>query len=136
LWKYPKWKHNSGFKSQNHLYNFWFAKEHILKSSMAIIVESPGNVWKLEENHIHNAVAIFGCSMSDRQKMILDSSGAMSLILLTDNDEAGQKAAAQIKNKCEKTYRIFIPKISKPDVAEMTLEEIKTEIKDYIEKII
>lgn len=136
LWKYPKWKHNSGLKSQNHLYNFWFAKEHILKSGMAIIVESPGNVWKLEENNIHNAVAIFGCSMSDRQKMILDSSGAMSLILLTDNDEAGQKAAAQIKSKCEKTYRIFMPKISKPDVAEMTLEEIKTEIKDYIEKII
>lgn len=136
LWKFPKWKHNAGFKSQNHLYNFWYAKEHILKSGIAIIVESPGNVWRLEENGIHNSVAIFGCSMSDRQKMILDSSGAMSLVILTDNDEAGHKAAEQIKTKCEKTYRIYIPKISKPDVAEMSCEEIQIEIKDFIEKII
>jgi len=136
LWKYPKWKHNAGFKSQNHLYNFWYAKEHILKSGIAIVVESPGNVWKLEENEIHNAVAIFGCSMSDRQKMILDSSGAMSLVILTDNDDAGHKAAQQIKSKCEKTYRIYMPKITKPDVAEMSGEEIKVEIKNFIEKII
>lgn len=136
LWKYPKWKHNAGFKSQNHLYNFWYAKEHILKSGTAIIVESPGNVWRLEENGIHNSVAIFGCSISDRQKMILDSSGAMNLVILTDNDEAGQKAAEQIKNKCEKTYRIHIPKITQPDVAEMSSDEIQTQIKDFIEKII
>lgn len=136
IWKFPKWKHNAGFKSQNHLYNFWFAKQHILNSQTAIIVESPGNVWKLEENKIHNSVAIFGCSLSDRQKIMLDSSGAMNLIILTDNDDAGQKAALQIKHKCEKTYRIFIPKISKPDIAEMTSSEIDSEIKTFIENII
>jgi hypothetical protein len=47
-WRFPKWKHNSDFKSQNHLYNYWFAKEHISKTNTVIIVESPGNVWKLE----------------------------------------------------------------------------------------
>lgn len=135
-WKYSKWKHNQDFKSQNHLYNFWFAKEHILKSHTVIIVESPGNVWKLEENGIHNSVAIFGSSMSDRQKIILDSSGAMNIVVLTDNDDAGKKAANQIKNKCQNTYRIFIPQISKPDVADMTKEEIDNEIKKYIESII
>jgi len=135
-WKYSKWKHNHEFKSQNHLYNFWFAKKHILDSSVVIIVESPGNVWKLEENNIHNSVAMFGSSLSDRQKIILDSSGAMNIVVLTDNDEAGKKAAEQIKNKCQNTYRIFIPQISKPDIAEMTKEEIKTEIIDYIGKII
>ena len=135
-WKYSKWKHNQDFKSQNHLYNFWFAKEHILKSHTVIIVESPGNVWKLEENGIHNSVAIFGSSMSDRQKIILDSSGAMNIVVLTDNDDAGKKAANQIKNKCQNTYRIFIPQISKPDVADMTKEEIDDEIKKYIESII
>lgn len=135
-WKYSKWKHNQDFKSQNHLYNFWFAKEHILKSHTVIIVESPGNVWKLEENDIHNSVAIFGSSMSDRQKIILDSSGAMNIVVLTDNDDAGKKAANQIKTKCQNTYRIFIPQISKPDVADMTKEEINHEIKKYIESII
>lgn len=135
-WKFPKWKHNKEFKSQNYLYNFWFAKEHILKSGFAIIVESPGNVWRLEENGIYNSVGIFGSSLSDRQKILLDSSGAMNLIILTDNDEAGKKAAVQIKNKCQNTYRVFIPQISKPDVGDMTSDEINIEIKEYIEKII
>jgi 5S rRNA maturation endonuclease (ribonuclease M5) len=55
---------------------------------------------------------------------------------LTDNDEAGKKAAQQIKNKCQNTYRIFIPEISKPDIADMTTEEINKEIKEYLGKII
>ena len=135
VWKFSKWKHNADFKSQNHLYNFWFAKEHILKSGIAIVVESPGNVWRLEENGIHNSVAMFGSSLSDRQKILLDSSGAMSLVILTDNDDAGRKAAQQIKSKCQNTYRVFIPTITQADVGEMTSEQINTEIKSYLGKI-
>ena len=101
---YSKWKHSANFKSQNSLYNFWFAQQHIQKSGIAILVESPGNVWKLEENGIHNSLGIFGAALSDRQKIILDSSGAMTIIVLTDNDEAGRKAAQQIKEKCENTF--------------------------------
>ncbi len=134
-WKYSKWKHSNGFKSQNYLYNFWFAKEHILETGSVILVESPGNVWKLEENGIHNSVGLFGCSLSDRQKLILDSSGAMNIIILTDNDDAGKKAAEQIQNKCSKTYNILIPKISKNDIGEMTSDEITIEIKNYLEQI-
>jgi 5S rRNA maturation endonuclease (ribonuclease M5) len=136
IWKHCKWKHNYEFKSQNHLYNFWFAKEFILKTHTAIIVESPGNVWRLEESGIHNSVGIFGSSLSDRQKILLDSSGAMNLIILTDNDEAGRKAAEQIKAKCQNTYRIFIPQINKSDIGEMTVEEINKEIKPYLESIV
>lgn len=132
-WRYSKWKHSSSFKSQNTLYNYWYAKEHIAKLGYVIIVEGPGNVWKLEEHAIHNSVAIFGASMSDRQKIILDSSGAMSIIVLTDNDEAGKQAAIQIQNKCAKTYRIFIPTISQPDVADMTSDQIQSEIISFIE---
>jgi DNA primase len=117
------------------LYNFWFAKEHILETGSVILVESPGNVWKLEENGIHNSVGLFGCSLSDRQKLILDSSGAMNIIILTDNDDAGKKAAEQIQNKCSKTYNILIPKISKNDIGEMTSDEITIEIKNYLEQI-
>lgn len=135
-WLYSKWKHSLDFKSQNHLYNFWFAKEHIYKTGVAIVVESPGNVWRLEENGIHNSVAIFGSSLSDRQKILLDSSGAMSLVVLTDNDDAGKKAAEQIKSKCQNTYRVFVPTISKPDIGEMTSQEIQTEIQEYMERII
>lgn len=133
---YSKWKHSANFKSQNSLYNFWFAKKHIKDTGVAILVESPGNVWKLEENNIHNSLGIFGAALSDRQKIILDSSGAMTIIVLTDNDEAGRKAADQIKEKCQNTYRVFIPSITKADIADMTSEEINTEIKDYIRGVL
>lgn len=134
-WTFPKWKHSSDFKSQNYLYNFWFAKQFITQSYTAILVESPGNVWRLEESGIHNSVAMFGSSLSDRQKIILDSSGAMNLIILTDNDEAGRKAAEQIKNKCQNTYRIFIPNISKNDIGDMSITEIHQELKPQLDKI-
>ena len=132
---YPKWKHSHNFKSQNTLYNIWYAKEYIQKTSSVILVESPGNVWRLEEAGIHNSVALFGCNLSDRQKIILDSSGAMSIIVLTDNDEAGQKAAEMIKQKCSNTYRIYIPTISKSDVGEMSIEEIHQHISPFLESI-
>jgi len=132
IWKYPKWKHNADFKSQNHLYNFWFAKQHISKTSNVILVESPGNVWKLEECGIHTSVALFGSNLSDRQKIILDGSGAMNIITIMDNDNAGHKATEQIYNKCKNTYNIKNIKITKSDIAEMTHEEIQKEIKDKL----
>lgn len=135
-YKYCKWKHSSGFKAQNHLYNIWFAKEHIKKSNTAIIVESPGNVWRLEEAGIHNSVAMFGSSLSDRQKIILDASGAMTIVILTDNDEAGDKAAEQIISKCQNTYKIIRPKINKADIAEMTIAEINEQIVPILENIL
>ena len=107
-----------------------------MKTSSAIIVESPGNVWRLEEAGIHNSVGIFGSSLSDRQKIILDGSGAMNIIILADNDDAGKKAAQQIKKKCEKTYNIYIAQITKTDIGEMSVEEIKSEIKPFLEKIV
>jgi DNA primase len=132
LWKYCKWKHNKDFKSQNHLYNFWFAKDSILDSSQVILVESPGNVWRLEEEGIHNSVAMFGSSLSDRQKILLDGSGAMNIIILTDNDDAGDKAAKIIEEKCKNTYKVKRISITKSDVAEMTKEEINNQIKRFL----
>lgn len=131
-WKYSKWKHNYQFKSQNHLYNLWYAKKYILESSKVILVESPGNVWKLEENGIHNSVALFGSSLSDKQKILLDGSGAMTIISIMDNDEAGTKALEIIKNKCRNTYNIININISKPDIAEMNSDEIEKEIRVYL----
>lgn len=132
-WLYSKWKHNKGFKAEDTLYNYWFAKDHIKKYGTAILVEGPGNVWRLEENKIHNSVAIFGSNISNKQKMLLDTSGAMNIVVLTDNDAAGEKAKEQIKNKFGQTYRIFCPKISKNDVGDMSNQEIKEQIIDYLE---
>jgi 5S rRNA maturation endonuclease (ribonuclease M5) len=128
LWKYSKWKHNTGFKSQEHLYNFWFAKDHIQRTKNIVLVESPGNVWRLEESGIHNSVAIFGSSLSDKQKLLIDSSGAMNIILLMDNDSAGEKAIEQITEKCKKIYRIYPIRIDTSDIGDMSIIDIQEKI--------
>lgn len=124
----PKWRHNKGFKAEDQLYNLWFAKEHIQRTNEIILVESPGNVWKLEENGIHNSVATFGAHLTDKQKMLLDISGAMKIIVIMDSDEAGEIARKQIDQKCSKTYNIEHIRLSKNDVADLTQEELKTQI--------
>ena len=129
---YSKWKHNYGFKTQNHLYNYWFAKQYIKDSGEVILVESPGNVWRLEEAGIHNSVAIFGSSLADIQKMILDISGAMTIYTIMDSDEAGQKAADYIYKKCQRTYNVYNITIDFPDVASMSIQQINEFIKPKV----
>lgn len=127
-WKYSKWKHNFGFKTQNYLYNLWYAKDYIRDTKTVILVESPGNVWKLEECGFRNSVAIFGSSLADTQKMLLDASGAMQLILLMDNDKAGQQASDLISKKCSRTYNVYVPNFVESDVAETDSEIIIKEL--------
>lgn len=134
-WLMSKWRHNKDFQTKEYLYNYWFAKDFIKKTGHAIIVESPGNVWRLEESGIHNSIAIFGCSLSDKQKMLLDMSGALTLVLIMDNDDAGKKATDAIIKKCQKIYNIQNIDISKNDIASMTIQEIKTEISSKLEKL-
>lgn len=133
IWKYSKWKHNKNFKTQEHLYNYWFAKDFIKSSHTVILVESPGNVWRLEEAGIHNSVAIFGSSLQHKQKMLLDISGAMNIITIMDNDDAGTAAAHNIQEKCHRTYNIKHIKPSANDVAEMSVDAVKQEILPQIQ---
>lgn len=132
-WLGSKWRHSKNFKTQEYLYNYWFAKEFILNSKTVILVESPGNVWRLEEAGLHNSVAIFGSSLSHKQKMLLDISGAMNIVTIMDSDDAGQEAAKQIEQKCGRTYNIKNIKLNYNDVAEMTPIQIKTEILPQIQ---
>jgi hypothetical protein len=127
-WKYSKWRHNKNFKTQECLYNYWFAKDHISSSHTVVLVESPGNVWRLEEAGIHNSVAIFGASLSHKQKMLLDISGAMNIVTIMDNDQAGQAAAKNIEDKCCRTYNIKHIQLTANDIADMTIEQIHESI--------
>lgn len=108
---FPKWRHNKGFNKEKYLYNYCYAKEHIMRQNIAIIVESPGNVWRLDEIGVFNVVAIFGTSLNKDQKKLLDESGALALILLMDNDSAGEEAANKIKKQCGSLYQIFTPNV-------------------------
>lgn len=106
-WMYSKWKHSGGFRAQDNLFNFWYALESIKQTATVILVESPGNVLKLVQAGIPNVVATFGAHLTDSQKFKLDCSGAMTMILLLDNDEAGNTARVEIREMCNRTYRVF-----------------------------
>lgn len=129
--KYTKWMNSAGFNKEKHLYNLNNAKPFILKTGVCVVVESPGNVWKLEEAGILNSVALLGASMNDDQKSLLDASGAMTLYCLMDNDSAGQAGANEIYKKTHRCYKV-IKDFCNTDVAESNKEELET-LKESIE---
>jgi 5S rRNA maturation endonuclease (ribonuclease M5) len=133
---FPKWRHTKGLEKNKILYNYWKAKEHILSTNTIILVESPGNVWRLEEAGIHNAVAIFGTTLNPEQLALIDESGALNIILLMDNDDAGREAADRIRKQCERTYRVYSIAIKADDVAVMSTNEVTQDIKPLLDKIV
>ncbi len=130
-----KWKNSPGFESSQCLYNLWFSKPHIEKTSTIVLVEGPGDVWRLEEAGIHNSVAIFGTDLSDSQLQLLDSTWSMNAVVLTDGDEAGQKAARNIAEKLRRTHRLYFPNLSENDVGDLCVDKVTNDIKPMLTKI-
>lgn len=125
--KYQKWLNTHGFKTNEYLYNLWFAKNSIEQTNNVILVEGPGDVWKLEEAGIHNSLAIFGSSLSNTQEYILDSLGITNVTIITDNDEAGLHAREQIEQRLKLKFKVKSIPISVNDVGDMKIEEIKND---------
>ena len=126
--KYIADKHSKGFK-KSVLYGLNIAKDFMGKKKVLFLLEGQGDVWRMHEAGFKNSVSIFGSSISDDQLLILEQSGALNLIILTDYDDAGKKAAKQIVKKCGRRFNYYRPEISKKDVGEMTIEQIHEEIK-------
>jgi DNA primase len=131
-----KWRTSSRkekkFVDKEWLYNYWFSRDEILRSRCAVLVEGPGDVWRLEEAGVKNAVAIFGADLSNRQVITLECSGATSIIALTDNDEAGTRAAASIEKKCEHFATVYRPRFASKDAGEMDVEAIRAKLVPFI----
>lgn len=128
-----KWVNSSGFSRNHYLYNYWHSKPFIKDTGVAVIVEGPGDVWRLEEAGIHNSVALFGVVLGQQQREILEKSGAFTLIVLTDNDKAGKTSRETLKESCGKLFTLVFPEIEKKDVGETSVEVIKEDLKPYIE---
>lgn len=116
--KYTKWRNSKNFRSDSCLYNYWFSKSEIEKSGTAILVEGPPDIWKLEQEGIHNGVALFGTALSKPQLWLLGQAGATSLVLALDNDEAGQKGINKIKNQCGNLFSLYGIRLEEKDVGE------------------
>mgnify|MGYP003624546532 FL=1 len=123
----PKWLHSKGFR-KSILYGLNIASEYIKESSSVILVEGQGDVWRMHEAGLKNCVGIFGSSINEDQLLLLEQSGALNVIILTDSDEAGTKACEQIIKKCGRRFNYYRPDISTKDVGEMSIEQIKEEL--------
>jgi len=129
----PKWLHSKGFK-KNVLYGFNIARYFMGDKGVLFILEGQGDVLRMYEAGFKNSVGIFGASISDDQLLTLEKSGVLNLVILTDYDEAGKKAANQITKKCGRRFNYYRPQISKKDIGEMTIEQIHEELKPQLEK--
>jgi len=129
---YCKWKHLGDVGG--YLYNYWNAKKYIKKTKTAVLVEGAGDVWKLEELGIKNAVGLFGTNLTDAQSLILETSGAMNLVDMLDNDSAGREAAEKIRKETERIYRWHRYNYIGKDPGQLTKETVKP-IKEFLEKL-
>ena len=131
-----KWIHNKGFSKKNYLYNFGNAKDEIKKTGIVILVEGPADVWKFVENGIHNVVAVFGSSLTDTQQVLLESSGATTLILLFDSDKAGNNASNKLNSSLSRMFKIVCPSLPDgiKDPGDLSNEQINNMIKPLIER--
>mgnify|MGYP003642920946 FL=1 len=128
-----KWINSKNFNSGSHLYGYWLTKDGIRSTRTVILVEGQGDVWRLWEAGIKNAVGIFGSNLSDAQCRILETSGALNIVILTDNDESGEKARSLIKEKSDRLFNIFEPTIENNDVGDMTIQEINDILKPQLQ---
>lgn len=124
----PKWKNSKDLPLESTLYNLNAAKPHIAKSKTIILVEGPKDVWRLFEAGIKNVVALLG-GLKNGQKILLETSGALHIKCMFDNDDAGEADFESVYRKCKRLFHVsqikFGVKGDKQDPADLSVEEIK-----------
>jgi DNA primase len=130
----PKWQHSDGFKTQNNLFNFWEAKKELKDSGTVLVCEGPLDVLNLVSKGVMCAVAVFGSHMSDNQQYIIEGISPRTIILGTDNDEAGVKVRDKIRERFERQCKVVDLKFDKKDVGELTQDEVDELVKPIVEK--
>ena len=124
--KSPKWLHQKGFRSKDHLYGFEKAIDYINDTRTIVLCEGPGDVWKMAENGVNNAVALFGTSLSQSQKILINSTFCLNVIIFLDNDglgKAGDVGAKRITRELDKMYNTKIITPPAKDLGECTKEQ-------------
>jgi 5S rRNA maturation endonuclease (ribonuclease M5) len=124
----PKFLFTKGFDKRRFLYNYHRAIDRATERSCLFITEGQGDVWKLHEAGVGNAVSIFGKSLSAQQRLKLLASGITTLVILTDNDQAGRESKTEIQRVLGRMFKLHFPRMSHKDVGVMTPDEICSNI--------
>ena len=128
-----KWVNKKGFNKASFLYNYGKVLRDISRTSTIILVEGQGDVIRLYEAGIKNAVGIFGSNISDSQVFLLQKSGAFNIVIMTDNDDAGGVCRSKARDKLKLSFNVYDVVTPTCDVGDMTTEEINEIIKPQIQ---
>lgn len=128
----PKFIFSDGFKKTNFVYNQDKAQEYAEHFQTVFLTEGHGDVWKLYECGVKNAVAIFGKSISQSQIHIFLSMGVSHIVVLTDNDPAGRESKVELKRKLSRYFTLIFPKMKRKDLGCFPNDKIKETILDKL----
>jgi len=130
----PKYKYTQGFPKKHILFNLNHAKTH----KSVILVEGSLDCMKVYQAGYPGVCAVLGSSLSDEQQTLIEKH-FLSVIIFTDQDDAGYALANSIANKCSSrnVYYANWDLISddKKDPGDLTDEEIRLAIDNKISDI-
>jgi 5S rRNA maturation endonuclease (ribonuclease M5) len=120
---YPK-----GFDKRYYFYNYHRAIKKAEETSCLFILEGQGDVWRMYEAGVQNAVSLFGKTISEQHVSKLNKLAITNLVILMDNDQAGREARIQIQRQLGRMYKLIFPRLSNKDIGDMDVKTIKSEI--------
>jgi 5S rRNA maturation endonuclease (ribonuclease M5) len=126
----PKYVFSKGLRKSDYLYNYHNARKLDSDCNSLFLVEGQGDVWKLWENGVTNAVGLFGKEISPEQKRILLTSGFTNLVVLTDNDQAGRESKIKIKREFKRYFNLVFPDMQNNDIGNLLDSQVQTLLKD------
>ncbi len=125
---YPK-----GLDKRYYLYNYHRALQRAIETSCLYIVEGQGDVWRLYESGVKNAVSLFGKTLSEEQLEKINKLPLTKLILIMDNDQAGKEARVQLHRQLSRSYKLVFPRLSSKDLGDMSTKDIESQILSKLE---
>lgn len=118
----------TGFDKRNCFYNYHRAIKKAKETSCLFIMEGQGDVWKMYESGVHNAVSLFGKTLSEEHMEKLNKLAITTLVILMDNDQVGREARIKIQRQLGRMYKLIFPRLPNKDVGDMSVAKIKSEI--------
>lgn len=136
-YKIPKFLiYPSGFDKRYFFYNYHRALPYIRSTNTVFLVEGQGDVWRLYEAGIFNAIGMFGKTLSREQELKLQQLPVTTIIVLTDNDQAGRESKIQLQRQLGRFYKLIFPRLFHKDIGEMSIEQIKENLSSQLKGIL
>lgn len=129
----PKYLFSDGFKKTNYLYNYDNAIEVAREKHTLFLVEGQGDVWRLYESGVKNAVGLFGKDISDQQIKLIVNAGVTFIVVLTDNDQAGREGRMKIQRELSRMFNLIYPPMPKKDIGDTSIKKIQKHILPEVE---